>query len=449
MTKVDNHKKVIRILTFILLAITAVILVLFVIHAINVKNYNEEWRVVTPDSSATQVVVDIHPRGGSTDSWLKTDTGLGTDLNAKIYDLVVTNNAHTYVEDWYIRIQITENCYLNNAWCGKFEVHQFDERGKELSQTVDLRDFDYNDLQINYYHAGQDLLIPLTPGDYLIYHPDAGVSEEVPIKGTADMSGSSVCGIIMYSVSGDVDLNAYELSYRLHQSVWEGKQGSFFIAAFALLALSFMILGTVFLVTVRFEGRIQSQNRVLGDAFKICCGLADSRDYYSKGHSERVALYSRMIGEKMGMDKSDCDLVYNAALLHDIGNAFVSEQILRKNGKLTREEYAEVKRHTVRASEILKEATSIPKAEEAALYHHEHFDGSGYPYGKKEEEIPLIARIVAVAEAYDAMSNDRPYRQKLMREQIREELIKNRGTQFDPAIVTAFLDIMGERDLGS
>ncbi|MBR3524855.1 MAG: hypothetical protein IKO11_03320, partial [Lachnospiraceae bacterium] len=99
MTKVDNHKKVIRILTFVLLAITAVILVFFVIHAINVKNYNEEWRVVTPDSTATQVVVDIHPRGGSTDSWLKTDTGLGTDLNAKIYELVVTNNAHTYVED--------------------------------------------------------------------------------------------------------------------------------------------------------------------------------------------------------------------------------------------------------------------------------------------------------------------------------------------------------------
>ena len=84
---------------------------------------------------------------------------------------------------------------------------------------------------------------------------------------------------------------------------------------------------------------------------------------------------------------------------------------------------------------------------EAALFHHERDDGKGYPNGKKEDEIPLIARIVAVADAYDAMSNDRPYRDKLIREQIREELISNRGLQFDPEIVTAFLDIMGEKNL--
>ncbi|MCR4642441.1 MAG: HD domain-containing protein [Lachnospiraceae bacterium] len=447
MNKVDNMKKVIKILTFSVLAISVILLVLFIIHVINVKDFNEEWRIVTPDSSATQVLVDIHPRGGATDSWLKNDTGLGTDLNAKIYELAVTNNAHTSVEDWYIRININGSCYLNNGWCGKFEIHQFD-KGKELSQTVDLRDFDYESLEINYYHAGQDLLIPLDAGDYLIYHPDGSdVAGEVPIKGTEEMSGSSVCGIIMYSVSGDVDLSSYELSYRLNKSIWDGKQGRFFTFAFSGLIMSLLILATIFLVSVRFEGRIQKLNRDLGDAFRICCSLADSRDYYSKGHSERVAQYSRMIAEKMGMDKSDCDLVYNSALLHNIGNVFVSEQILKKNGKLTREEYAEVKKHTVRGAEILKEIKNIPLAEEAALNHHERFDGSGYPYGKKEEEIPLIARIVAVADAYDAMSNDRPYRQKLMREQIREEFIKNRGTQFDPAIVAAFLDIMGERDL--
>ena len=154
-----------------------------------------------------------------------------------------------------------------------------------------------------------------------------------------------------------------------------------------------------------------------------------------------------MIADKMGMDKGDCDIVYNAALLHNVGNAFVSEQILKKKGKLTREEYSEVKRHTERGAEIVKEIKNIPLAQEAALYHHERYDGTGYPFGKKEDEIPLIARIIAVADAYDAMSNDRPYRTKLIREQIREEFIKNRGTQFDPAIVAAFLDVMGERNL--
>ena len=448
MNRIDNQKKVIRILFFTLLAITSVLTVLFIIHVINVKNYNEEWRVISSESTSAQVMVDIHPRGGVTDSWEKTNTGLGKNLNAKIYEMVITNNAHTYVEDWYIQVNFNENCYLNNGWCGTFEVHQIDESGKDIFQTIDLRNYNTQDLTINYHMGGQDLLIPLASGDYFIYHPDtAEASGEVPIKGSEDMSGSAICGIIMYSLTGDVDLSDYELSFRLHKSVWEGFAGRIFIFAFSFLALSFIILATVYIVSVRFEDRIISQSKILSASLKVCCSLADSRDYYSKGHSERVAEYSRMIGEKMGMDKSDCDIVYNAALLHNIGNAFVSEQILRKNGKLTRDEYAEVKKHASKGAEILKEIKDIPLAAEAALYHHERFDGSGYPEGKKEAEIPLIARIVAVADAYDAMSNDRPYRGKLMRDQIREEFIKNRGIQFDPEIVTAFLDIMGERNL--
>ena len=449
MNRDSLHKKVIRILTYVALGISALVFVLFVIHIINVQKYNEEWRSVTPGTSATQVLVDVHPRGGATDSWLKTDTGLDTNLNAKIYELVVTNNAHTNVEDWYIRFKINEECYLNNGWCGTFEVHQADEiSGDERFQTVDLRNFNYKDLTLKYYHAGQDLLIPLTRGDYFVYHPDTSEnSGELPIKGSEGLSGSSIIGIIMYSRSGDVDLNDYELSYRLHLSVWDGNRGKFFIASFFLLAMSFIILAVISFVSVRFEDRIKTQSELLKDLFKVTTLVADSGDYYAKGHSERVAEYSRMIAEKMGMDKSDCALVYNAALLHNIGNVYVNDQILRKNGKLTREEFAEVKKHTVRGAELLKDISSVPNAAEAALNHHENYDGSGYPNGKKEGEIPLIARIVAVADAYDAMSNDRPYRKKLMHDQIREELIKNRGTRYDPEIVTAFLDIMGERNL--
>ncbi|MCR5093825.1 MAG: HD-GYP domain-containing protein [Lachnospiraceae bacterium] len=448
MNSVEHLKKIIRNCTYAVLAVTAVIFVLFIIHIINVGKYNEEWRVITPHSSATQVIVDIHPRGGVTDSWEKVDTGLDTALNAKIYEMVVTNNAHTYVDDWYLRVNISESCYLNNGWCGTFEVHQFDESKNEVSQTLDLRNFSYSDITIGYHQAGQDLLLPLVPGDYFIYHPDTSdVSGEVPIKGTQELSGCANCGVIMYSISGDVNLSDYELSYRLHKTIWEGSEGMFFTISFFVIALSLLILGTIFLVSVRFEGRFRNQGNKLRDTFRICCSIADSRDYYSKEHSQRVAEYSRIIAEKLGLEKNDCDDVYNAALLHNIGNAFVSEHILRKNSKLTREEYAEVKKHTVRGSELLKDVTSIPYVREAALYHHERFDGTGYPHGKKEDEIPLIARIIAVADAYDAMNNDRPFRSKLMHEQIREEFIKNRGTQFDPSIVTAFLDIMGERNL--
>ncbi len=448
MDRLDNQKKILKILFFLLIAITSVVMALFIIHIINVKKFNQEWRIITPDSTSAQVMVDIHPRGGVTDSWEKNNTGLGKVLNAKIYEMVVTNNAHTYVDDWNVRIDITENCYLNNGWCGTFEIHQFNDNGEELVQTLDLRNFDENEIQIDHHMGGQDLLIPLHPGDYYIYHPDlTEASGEVPIKGSEDMTGESIIGIIMYSSSGDVDMSNYVLSYRLHKTVWDGRVGLIFITAFSSLAISLIILLTVFIVSVRFEERIVSQNRIMGGALKVCCSLADSRDYYSKEHSERVAEYSRMIAEKIGMDKSDCDAVYNAALLHNIGNTFVSEQVLRKKGKLTRDDFAEVKKHTVKGAEILKEIKEIPLAAEAALCHHERYDGTGYPEGRKEKDIPLIARIVAVADAYDAMSNDRPYRNKLMREQIREEFIKNRGTQFDPEIVTAFLDIMGERNL--
>ncbi len=448
MSRVDSLRKVIKVLFLALMAILSVLTVLFIIHIINVKKYNEEWRVITPESTSAQVLVDIHSRGGVTDSWEKTNTGLGKTLNAKIFEMVITNNAHTSVEDWNLRMDFSEVCYLNNGWCGSFEVHQFNDNGVENVQTLDLRNFNIKDITLKYHLGGQDLLIPINPGDYVIYHPDdSGVSGEVPIKGNDELSGVAVCGIIMYSSSGDIDFTDYELSYKLRMSVWDGMAGRVFIIAYSLVGLSLLILFTIFTVSVRFEEKIISQNKMLSDTFKICCTLADSRDYYSKEHSQRVADYSRMIAEKMGMDKSDCDLVYNAALLHDIGNVFVNEQILHKNGKLTRDEYNEVKKHTVKGAEILKDITNIPLAADAANYHHERYDGTGYPEGKKETEIPLIARIVAVADSFDAMNCDRPYRNKLLRDQIREEFIKNRGSQFDPSIVTIFLDIMGERNL--
>ena len=112
MNKVDDLKRVIKYLTYVVLAATALLVVLFIIHAINVQNFNGEWKIITAESASTQVMVDIHPRGGVTDSWVKTDTGLGTNLNAKIYEIVVTNNAHTNVEDWNLRININSNCYI-------------------------------------------------------------------------------------------------------------------------------------------------------------------------------------------------------------------------------------------------------------------------------------------------------------------------------------------------
>ncbi len=449
MDRIKTIKKVVKVLTIILCSFLAVLVAVFVGHIVRVNRFNEEIRVVKPSSTTTEAVVDIHPRGGTTDSWEKKDTSsIGVVLNAKIYDMVVTNNSKTLMDDWKLRMDIKEECYLNNGWCGSFEIHQFSEEGEERVQTVDLRNYKQSEFKIEYRIAGQDLLIPLKNGDYVIYIPDGSdVSGEVPIKGSNEMSGMVTCGFIMYSRSGSVDTSNYELTYTLHKSYFSGAEGSFFVVAFFTWMLAMLIIFIIFVISVQYEQRFLAQSRMLGDVFKLCCTLSDSRDYYSKEHSIRVAKYSRLIAEKMGMDKSDCDTVYNAAMLHNIGNSFVSEQILRKMGRLTSEEFSMVKTHTSKGAEVLKDIKNIPHAEEAALYHHERYDGTGYPMGKKGDDIPLVARIVAVADAYDAMANDRPYRKKFMKDQIREEFIKNRGTQFDPMIVGAFLDIMGEREL--
>ena len=449
MDRIKKIKKLIKVLTIILLAILTILVAVFVGHIVRIDRFNKEIRMVKPNSTTTEAVVDIHPRGQITDSWEKKDTaGIGIVLNAKIYEMIVTNNSRTLMDDWKLRIDIKEECYLNNGWCGSFEIHQFSDDGEERVQTVDLRNYKQSDLEIEYRIAGQDLLIPLKNGDYFYYVPDAsGVSGEVPIKGSSEFSGAVNCGFILYSRSGSVDLSNYELTYTLYKSCFSGPEGTFFVVAFSTWLLAMIIIFIIFVISVQYEQRFLAQSRMLEDVFKLCCALSDSRDYYSKEHSLRVAKYSRLIAEKMGMDRSDCDTVYNAAMLHNIGNIFVSEQILRKMGKLTSEEYSMVKTHTSKGAEVLKDIKNIPHADEAALYHHERYDGTGYPMGKKGDEIPLVARIIAVADAYDAMANDRPYRKKFMKDQIREEFIKNRGTQFDPVIVGAFLDIMGEREL--
>jgi HD-GYP domain-containing protein (c-di-GMP phosphodiesterase class II) len=173
----------------------------------------------------------------------------------------------------------------------------------------------------------------------------------------------------------------------------------------------------------------------------------DAKDRYTHGHSSRVAEYARKIAEFSGKNEKECNEVYYAALLHDIGKIGIPDSIITKESRLTGEEDEVVKHHTQIGEQILSSIREFPYLSIGARYHHERYDGTGYPEGKKETEIPLIARIVAVADSFDAMNCDRPYRNKLLRDQIREEFIKNRGTQFDPSIVTIFLDIMGERNL--
>lgn len=168
----------------------------------------------------------------------------------------------------------------------------------------------------------------------------------------------------------------------------------------------------------------------------------DAKDTYSHGHSIRVAEYSEMIANCLSMDDVQCQRIYYAGLLHDIGKIGVPVAIINKKGKLTNEEFEVIKQHPVMGNEILSSITEYPYLSIGAHYHHERYDGKGYPDKLKGEDIPEIARIIAVADAYDAMSSNRSYRSAMPQQLIREEIVKGTGTQFDPRMAKAMLHLI-------
>ncbi len=170
----------------------------------------------------------------------------------------------------------------------------------------------------------------------------------------------------------------------------------------------------------------------------------DAKDHYTNGHSERVAEYAREITRRLGGSEEDQDVIYAMGLLHDVGKIGVQESIINKRGKLSDEEFAEIKKHTVVGWNILKTITEIPGLSTGARWHHERYDGKGYPDGLEGEKIPREARIICVADCYDAMTSKRSYSSPKLQEEVKAELMRCSGTQFDPDIAKVMIDIIDE-----
>ncbi|MCR5456776.1 MAG: HD-GYP domain-containing protein [Clostridiales bacterium] len=174
----------------------------------------------------------------------------------------------------------------------------------------------------------------------------------------------------------------------------------------------------------------------------------DAKDRYTNGHSFRVAAYSVALAKHLAWSDDKIKIMHHEALLHDIGKIGVSDTVLNKPGKLTDEEFEIIKSHSTIGGTILDASENLKPAADVARYHHERYDGKGYPSGLKGEEIPFPARIVSIADAYDAMRSDRIYRKGLPKEIIRQELVRGRGKQFDPDLLDIFLQMedTGELD---
>ena len=173
----------------------------------------------------------------------------------------------------------------------------------------------------------------------------------------------------------------------------------------------------------------------------------DAKDSNTSEHSFRVSQYSLTIAKRLGYSEEKCENLRQMALLHDIGKIGIPDAILNKPGKLTDEEYEIMKTHVIRGGEILKDFTMIDNVSVGALYHHEKYDGSGYCHGLKGEQIPLDARIIGIADAFDAMTANRVYRKQLDLDFVIAELKRCSGTQFDPKLVDILLALIDEGEI--
>ncbi|SCY55775.1 HD domain-containing protein [Lachnospiraceae bacterium XBB2008] len=196
--------------------------------------------------------------------------------------------------------------------------------------------------------------------------------------------------------------------------------------------LTIIMLVIIMINHVKMEKEQERLHRLFDQTSIALVNAIDAKDKYTRGHSSRVAEYSRRLAEMNGKNPEECDEVYYSALLHDVGKIGVPSSIINKSGKLTSDEYEVVKQHPVTGAQILEKIDEYPYLSIGAHYHHEHYDGSGYPEGLKSNEIPEIARIISVADAYDAMTSTRSYRDPIPQDKVREEIVMGAGTQFDP-----------------
>lgn len=190
---------------------------------------------------------------------------------------------------------------------------------------------------------------------------------------------------------------------------------------------------------------IEETREIHFDIVKSLVKAIEGKDKYTKGHSERVSFYSTIIANELELSHDNLKKLQMAAVLHDVGKIAVPENILNKEGKISDEEFAEIKKHPSNGYTIVSQIKNMKEIAVIIKYHHERWDGKGYPEGIAKEEIPLESRIISVADAYDAMTSDRPYRKGMGHEKAIEELKKNREKQFDSEIVDIFCEISRSR----
>ena len=216
----------------------------------------------------------------------------------------------------------------------------------------------------------------------------------------------------------------------------------FYVVPRCLICIAIMFVCNSIVAIV--SGSRQKTEQMFIETVTALSEAVDAKDRYTSGHSKRVAEYAREIANRMGKSTEEQEEIYRAGLLHDVGKIRIPEEIINKPGQLTDEEFNTIKIHPVTGYHILNGISEESSIAIAAKYHHERYDGTGYPNGLEGEKIPEVARILGVADSYDAMASNRSYRKALPQDVVRSEIEKGRGTQFDPKITDIMLQMIDE-----
>ena len=259
--------------------------------------------------------------------------------------------------------------------------------------------------------------------------------------------------IVMLILNAVVILVTWTIGYLFPEFVTNySRAGNYFdtIAAF-------FIVGSIIYILIVFQSTLfskEEENKTMHRMFEqtatALVNAIDAKDTYTHGHSSRVAEYSKKIAQEYGKSRKECEEIYFTALLHDVGKIGIPSDIINKVGRLTDEEYEIIKQHPALGAQILESIHECPYLVTGAMYHHERYDGKGYPMRLKGTDIPETARIIAVADAYDAMTSKRSYRDAIPQHIVREELVKGMRTQFDPEfakIMIRLIDLDSEYDM--
>ncbi len=315
------------------------------------------------------------------------------------YDFYISNIGKNTINNWKIFMEVPEGTLIENSY----------------------------DVECS-FNSGTDTEIVLNPEHYNVA---LGHNESI------------VVGVSFSTKEPFTPEELHFVGYKVH-----GNEFNLRKKIIVILMLVWLVVFIGFLVTKfnlkNYRERQKNDVKIILQSMNTFISFIDAKDPYTRGHSKRVAMYAAEIAKRMGLSEDEIQNIYYAGLLHDAGKISIPDAVLNKPGKLTDEERALIQNHTVAGGKMLKQLSSIRGIRETALYHHERYDGTGYPEGLKGDSIPLYARIVGVADSYDAMSSNRVYRRHLNKDDIIEEIQKGSGTQFDPEILKYMVDMIND-----